>query len=163
MKRQWMMPLISLFLLYFSTAYAEDAQTSCLNSPQQISWGTGGSTSVMLCGYQNGDVNTSYIKFINIPRQTKNGCVTLNYEPILDDHPDTDSLTISPNEGVVLGDTRSPTTLDLDTLTGMQTIALPLKTDNVHKDDYGFSVSGQSSSVNVKVNIDWGHDADCGS
>ena len=164
MKIKTMLSVFAVFLFYFSMSYADDnANSSCLNSPKQINWGSGGSTLVTLCGYQNGDVNTSYVQFSNIPRETKNGCVRLNYEPSSDsDHGETDSLTVAPNEGVVLGDTRSPTTLNIDNEDGLQTIALPLKTDNVHQDDYGFSVSGQSSSVNVKVKIDWGHETGCG-
>lgn len=152
MKTSWMMPVVVVGLLVFSNSYGGQ---NCVNTPRQFAWGSGGSTILTLCGYQSGSVNTSYVQITNIPRKTKNACVTIQYEPTNDNHSTSDALTVAPNEGVILGNSRSPTTLSIDTTDGAQTATLPLETDGLHDDKYGFSVSGQSSSVDVNVKIDW--------
>jgi hypothetical protein len=163
MKAIWVMPVVATLFLAYSYSFAGDTDSDCLNSPQQLTWGNGGSTKVKLCGYQNGDVNTSYIQITDIPRKTKNGCLTIEYEPASDKFLTNDSLTVAPNEGVVVGESRSPTTLAIDNTDGTQTTSLPVKTDNVNHNKYGVSVSGQSSSVDVNVKINWQHDPSCGS
>ncbi|MFN7098420.1 MAG: hypothetical protein ACK4PR_12840 [Gammaproteobacteria bacterium] len=157
MKSIWMTLGLSLGFIIFSNSYASNP--ACVNSPTLIPWGTGGSTNLTLCGYQNGGVNSSYVEFTNIPRNIKNACVTIQYDSVHDNHPVTDSLTVAPNEGVELAGSRGPTTLSIDNNVGAQTATLSLKTDDVAADKYGFSISGQSSSVNVDVIIHWDNDS----
>lgn len=162
MRIYWTMPVAVMLLYLFSNSYADDTDNDCVNTPTKIVWGAGGSTNLTLCGYQNGDLNKSFVQITNIPRKTKDACLTIQYEPTDNVHPTTDTLTVAPNEGVTIGDSRGPTTLSIDNTDGAQTAILPIKTDSEKDGNYGFSVSGQSSSVNVNVKIDWQHDPSCG-
>lgn len=153
------LPVVTLAILtsFYSSLLA--AEEPCVNAPQQIEWGKGGTTHIILCGYNNGDVNTSFVQLVNIPKKVHNGCVTVQYTPTIDSDPD-DTLTISPNEGVVVAGSRGPTTLDLPD-NGTQTTDLSVKTDNVKNNVYGIAISGQSSSVDVDVKVNWNHTDGC--
>jgi hypothetical protein len=146
--------------LYAVTALAETG--SCLTEPKQIDWEDGGVINEVLCGYNNGNIDTSYIQLINIPREMKQGCIKIEYAPVDSPQNDEDTLTLAPNEGVVLNKSRSPLTLDLDDEEGSQVSTIPIKTDNIHNQDYSLSISGESSSVNVNVKVNWEHEnPDC--
>jgi hypothetical protein len=153
------LPIVTLIVGILCTSSLVFADSKCINQPQQVEWGNGGSTHIILCGYKNGDVNTSFLQLVNIPKKVHNGCVTLQYTPAVNVDPD-DTLTVSPNEGVVVAGSRGPTTLDLPD-NGTVVTDLPLKTDNIKNNEYGIAISGQSSSVDVDVKVDWNHTNDC--
>lgn len=153
--------LICFFSLLSSISYAEDS-SDCSHSAALVMWNQNGINPIILCGYTNGHSNSSYIQVTNIPEKTKNACLHIEYMPMDSSSEMTDSLTISPNEGVVLNKVRSPTNLHISAQNGVQSIALPLSTDGVKNDSYGFSISAQSSSVDVKIKINWDHNPNCG-